>query len=310
MKRLWTIWILLALTVASFAVRAADLSAEDKAKIDQALPATAPAKPMRPRKLLLLNVNVSETGRRPVIEASIPHGNYAIETMGAKTGAYTTVFSTDIQSLAPENLKQFDAICFNNTTGNLTTDPTLRNSLLSFVADGKGFVAFHAGGGATFVQYPRYDQFPEFGEMVGGYESGGHPWGPRETIYIRVEDPENPVNAAFKGQEFAIQDQVFQFQEPYSREKVHVLLSINLDKSDFDPTKRRFLPERLADKDFPMSWIKPYHKGRVFYSVFGHNPSTFWNPMMLEHFLAGIQYAMGDLKAGDTPSAKRATDGK
>ena len=139
--------------------------------------------------------------------------------MGKKTGAYTTVLSTDIEALRPENLKQYDALCFNSTTGVLTKDQALRDSLLAYVADGKGFVAFHAGGGATFVQYPVYDQFPPFGEMVGGYENGGHPWGPQETIYMRVEDPKNPVNKVFKGQEFPIQDQVFQFQAPIRARK-------------------------------------------------------------------------------------------
>ncbi|MBI4874906.1 MAG: ThuA domain-containing protein [Acidobacteria bacterium] len=285
--------------------QAAELSPADKEKIDQALPAKAPAKPKRARKLLVLNVNVSDDQRRPDVHASIPQGNYALEAMGKKTGAYTMAFSTDIEALRAENLKQYDALCFNNTTGVLTRDPDLRASLLAFVAGGKGFVAFHAGGGATFVQYPKYDQFPAFGEMVGGYENGGHPWSPKDTIYIRVEDPKNPINAAFKGQEFPVQDEVFQFAEPYSREKLHILLSINLDKSDFDPKKRRFWPARLADRDFPMAWIRAYDKGRVYYSVFGHNPATFWNPRLLQHFLAGIQYALGDLKAGATPSAKR-----
>ena len=83
-----------------------------------------------------------------------------------------------------------------------------------------------------------------------------------------------------------------------------MLLSIDVEKSDYDPEKRRILPERQVDKDFPMSWIKTYHKGRVFYTVFGHNPSSFWNPQLLQHYLAGIQYALGDLKADDRPSAK------
>ncbi len=30
----------------------------------------------------------------------------------------------------------------------------------------------------------------------------------------------------------------------------------------------------------------------------------FDNPQMLEHILAGMQYALGDLKADDSPSAK------
>lgn len=284
----------------------AELSREDQKKIDQALPAKAQAKPRRARKMLLLNKNVRDDGRRPMIEPAMYGLNYAIEEMGQRTGAYSTVFSTDVESLRPENLKQFDAICFNNTTGVITNDQALRESLLSFVANGKGFVAFHAGGAATFVQYPKYDQFPPFGEMVGGYEDGGHPWSHLETIWIRVEDPKNPVNAAFEGRDFPIQHQVMQFRAPFSRDNLHVLLSVDVEKSNYDPKKRRVLKERQVDNDFPMSWIKPYHKGRVFYTVFGHNEDVAWNPTLLKHFLAGIQYALGDLKANDKPGFRPA----
>jgi type 1 glutamine amidotransferase len=70
-----------------------------------------------------------------------------------------------------------------------------------------------------------------------------------------------------------------------------------------DP-KRRFLPERAADKDFGIAWVKRYGRGRVFYNALGHTPEVFQDPKLLQHFLAGIQYALGDLKADDTPSAK------
>ena len=309
MKRLHYL-ILLALAVAPFSSRAADLSAEDKEKIDQALPAKASVKPKRPRKMLILNANVRDDGRRPTIEPAMIGNNYALIEMGKRTGAYTPVFSTDVESLRADNLKQFDAICFNNTQGVITKDNALRESLLAFVASGKGFVAFHAGAAATFVQFPVYNQYPPFGEMVGGYEDGGHPWGPNDTIHLRVEDPKNPINAVFKGQDFAMQHQVMQFRHGYSREKVHVLLSIDVDKSDYDPVKRRVLPERREDKDFPMAWIKRYHKGRVFYSVYGHNADINWNATIQTFHLAGIQYALGDLKADDTPSAKLAAKRK
>jgi type 1 glutamine amidotransferase len=310
MKLLSSCSIMLALAAAPFAAGAAEISPAEKEKIDQALPAKAPARAKRARKLLLLNANVRDDGRRPTIEPAMPYLNYVVETMGKRTGAYATVFSTDVESLRPENLKQFDAICFNNTTGVITNDQVLRESLLDFVASGKGFVAFHAGGAATFVQYPKYDQFPPFGDMVGGYEDGGHPWTPQDTIWIRVEDPKNPVNEAFKGQDFSIQHQVMQFRAPFSRENLHVLLSIDVEKSDYDPKRRRILRERQVDKDFPMSWIKTYHKGRVFYTVFGHNADVSWHPPLLKHFLAGIQYALGDLKADATPSTKPAAKRK
>ena len=43
------------------------------------------------------------------------------------------------------------------------------------------------------------------------------------------------------------------------------------------------------------------------HSGLGHNPDTFWNPALLEHFLAGIQFALGDLQADAEPSVKPPT---
>ncbi len=276
------------------------LTAEEKQTIESAIPQKAQARPKRKRKILVVTLNIWDGVERRG-HTSIPYGNFAIQSMGQKTGAYETVFSNDVEMFRPANLKQFDAILFNSTGGVLTNDPALRESLLSFVRQGKGFIGLHAAG-ATFVQYPVYDQFPAFGEMLGGYEDGGHPWGPKDVITMRVEDPQNPINAAFGGKSFEISDEVFQFRPPYSREKLHILLSVDTGRTDMNP-KRHFLPARAADHDFGMSWIHRYGKGRVFYSSFGHNPAIFWNAPMLQHFLAGIQYALGDLKADDRPSA-------
>ena len=282
-------------------VSAAEVSPEDVQRIERAIPAVAPAKPAAKRKLLVVTLHVHD-GKVRKGHASIPHGNLALELMGKRTGAYEVVFSNDVEMFRPERLKDFDAICFNNTAGVLFDDPALRESLLGFIRSGKGFVGIHAAA-ATFVQWPKYDQWPAFGEMVGATENGGHPWKPDEKITIRPEEPAHPLNAAFKGQRFEIADEVFQFQTPYSRQKLRILLSIDTDKTDMDP-KRRFLAERFKDRDFAMSWIRRYGEGRVFYTSFGHNPHIFWNEPMLAHFLAGIQYALGDLKAEDAPSGR------
>jgi enterochelin esterase-like enzyme len=77
------------------------------------------------------------------------------------------------------------------------------------------------------------------------------------------------------------------------------------------------LPANLArvvnsgdDKDFPLAWVKSYGKGRVFFSAFGHSDSTYWNPTVLRHDLAGIQHARGDLPADDKPSGHRTAKGE
>ena len=292
---------LLCVALIAAAASAADLSPEDVQRIERAIPAAAPAKPAAPRKLLVVTLHVRD-GTPMKGHASIAHGNLALELMGKRTGAYEAVFSNDIEMFRPERLKAFDAVCFNNTAGVLFDDPELRESLLAFIRSGKGFIGIHAAA-ATFVQWPKYDQWPAFGEMIGATENGGHPWKPDETITLKLDEPNHPLNAAFKGQSFQIADEVFQFQAPYSREKLRILVSIDTGKTDMDP-KRRFLPERFKDRDFGMSWIRPYGPGRVFYSSLGHNPHIFWNEAILAHFLAGIQYALGDLKADDAPSAR------
>lgn len=280
------------------ATQAEGLSPEERERIKRAVPKQAAASPLKPRRLLVVSLHVVDGVPRRG-HASIPYGNLAIELMGRKTGAYTAVFSNDTSMFRAEKLEQFDAVCFNNTAGVLFEDDQRRESLLRFVAEGKGFVGIHAAA-ATFVQWPKYDQWPQFGELLGGYENGGHPWKPHETITLMPEGPNHPINAAFQGKSFRICDEVFQFQAPYSRDRLRVLLSIDTDNTDMSPS-RRFLPERQKDRDFAISWIRRHRQGRVFYSSLGHNPHIFWNPPVLEHFLAGIQYALGDLPADATP---------
>lgn len=273
---------------------------EEKQKIEAAVPTQAPAKPKKPRKLLVVTLNVRD-GKVGGGHPSIGYGNLAIDLAGQKTGAYQAVFNNDIEVFRPERLAEFDAICFNNSCGVLFEDAQLRQSILDFVDNGKGIVGIHAAL-ATFVQYPKYDQFPPFGEMLGATENGGHPWKQHETITLKVEDTASPLTAAFPKPDFPISDEVFQLQKPYSRRRLHVLLSIDTNKTDMNPP-RYFLPERLADKDFAISWVRRQGNGRVFCSSLGHNPHIFWNAPVLQHFLAGIQYAMGDLQTNDTPSA-------
>jgi len=279
------------------------LSPEQKKQVDAAIPQEAPARPKTPRRILVSNLAMRD-GRpfRGSSDAINPIVNYAIEQIGKRTGAYEAVFNNDVEMFRPEKLKQFDALCFANTVGVLFEDPELRKSLLDFIAGGKGFIGIHDAI-ATFVQYPKYDQWPAFGQMLGATENGGHPWN-GEVMTMKVDDPESPITAAFRGIEFKIADQAFQFQEPVLRDHLHVLLSIDVARTGLAPN-RRILPVRAGDKDFPVSWIRAYEKGRVFYSALGHGAEVYSNAVVLRHFLAGMQYSLGDLTADDMPSAKR-----
>ena len=259
-------------------------TAEQIEKMKAAMPEKAPVTPLKPRKLLVFTL--CKGFRHSAIEC----GAKALELLGDKAGAFETVVSDDVAMFKPEKLGEFDAVCFNNTTGELFEDAALKQGLLDFVRSGKGIVGIHA---ATDCFY----NWPEFGELMGGYFDG-HPWYANNTVTVKIDEPEHPINAAFGGKSFDIMDEIYQIKAPYSRETLRVLLSLDTTLTDMN---RKGIKRK--DGDFAISWVREYGKGRVFYCSLGPREDVFWNPMVLEHYLAGIQYALGDLKADATPSA-------
>jgi type 1 glutamine amidotransferase len=281
--------------------------AEHLEKIEAAAPSKARAAPRRPRRLLVYSYAES-------FHSSVPYLARALEAMGRKTGAFEAVFTSDTSAFEPENLERFEAVFLNNITpiGKLPKElflpdcgvgfaklppaeqeaarrrnERLKKSLLDFVRGGKGLCGNHS---TTDCFY----EWREFGEMIGGYFDG-HPW--HGKVKVELVDPAHPVNAAFGGKSFEVVDEIYQFKETYSRDKLRVLTRLD--------------PKGLAggsrpDRDFAVSWVRAWGKGRVFYSSLGHREEISWNPMVLEHFLDGIQFALGDLDADTRPSAELA----
>jgi len=265
------------------------VSPEQRRKIEKAIPTKAPAAAARRRKLLVIDLNIGRRGH-----LSIPHANLAVELMGRKTGAYEAVFNNDRSMLRPENLRRFDAVFLNNTIGPIFDTPELRKGFSAFLSGGGGLVANHA---VTVTS----TNWAEFGEILGA--RGAAHRDADEKVTVKLDDPDSPLTAMFGGKGFSFADEIFRFQAPYSRRKVHVLLSIDVARTDMSQGRPRGKCVR-QDNDYPISWIRRYGKGRVFYCSLGHNPYVFWDATMLRHFLAGIQFALGDLKADATPSAK------
>ena len=257
------------------------ITEEDQARIDAALPQTAPAEPKQPRKLLVVDLNIGRGGH-----PSIPHANYAVAQMGERLGIYEATISHDQSLLQPEHLHQFDALFLNNTIGPLFDTPELQEGLVTFLKNGGGLVANHA------VTVTSTD-WEEFGEILGA--RGTWHRAADEKVIIQVEDPDHPINAGFEEDSFEFVDEFFRFDGPYSRDKVHVLISIDPERTDMYQGEETHGVIR-EDNDYPISWTREYEGGRVFYMSLGHSAKAFWDPQILAHFLAGIQYALGDLE--------------
>jgi len=266
------------------------------AKIEAAAPAKPAVKPAKPRKLLVWGHVWTHQPN--------PFAREAFKVLGRKTGAFEATISDDPNLLLPDEIAKFDAVVMNNIHERepflpwdlgkrpkaeqdrlRQRDRAVKKSLLAYVAGGKGLVGVHAATAAC-------QKWPEYGEMIGGYY-GGHIY---QEVTIRNEEPTHAVNAALGGKGWTIRDEVYIMRAPYDRSKLRVLLSLDLAKMK-DPGKR-------PDKDYAISWVRPYGKGRVFYCTLGHASATYWDPTFLQHVLAGTQFALGDLKAPAAPRDK------
>lgn len=272
-------------TTASAQRKLKPLTEEQIAKIRKALPEKPTLRPTEPRKVLIF----WRCGG--FFHGSIRVGNVALKMLGDETGAYESVVTDDPSMFNPDKLNQFDAVIFNNTT-RVQLDETQRQALLDFVHSGKGIVGVHA---ATDNFY----DWPEGAAMMGGLFAG-HPW--HEKVGIKIDDPQHTLVSVFAKKGFYITDEIYQFRDPYSREDLRVLLSLDMSKTSAKGGRK--------DDDYAVSWVHSVGEGRVFYCSLGHRDEIFWNPRILRHYLDGIQYAFGDLKTNDTPSAKLAEQPK
>ena len=268
-------------------------------KIAAVLPDKPYAKPEKPRKLLVFS---KTNGFR---HASIATGKVALAEMGRKTGAFEPTFTEELDQFEIDNLKKYDAILFLSTTMNVfspnaeamkklsdeekaeaaKTEARLKDNLMRFIKSGRGYIGIHA---ATDCCY----EWPEYGKMVNGYFDG-HPWTSDVHVSVKVEpgQEKHPLVAMFEGQNVDFPEEIYQFKDPYDSKAVHMLLRLDTEKTDM--TRNGI---KRTDGDFGIAWARHWDKGRVFYCSLGHNHEIYWNPKVIRHYLAGIQWALGDYK--------------
>jgi len=277
-------------------------------------------------KKLLIVITVALTGALAVTHAQSPKkllflthaGFYKHTSLGpaekavtelGKTGGFdvTTVEGykqdskqLDFSFLTPQYLNQFDGVMM-MTNGNLPFTDAQKKMLVDFVRGGKALIGAHCAS-LTFYNYP------EFGEMLGGYFNRNLPQG--TIAVLKVEDTKHPATKML-GTSWPLVDEFYLFgtapwdaAKPddnidvlfknkipmgFSRDKVHVLLS--LDTSAMDMSKQ---PNLVKGGDYPQAWTCEYGKGRTFYTSLGHRDDIWSNDAVFRaHIAGGIRWALG-----------------
>lgn len=223
----------------------------------------------------------------------------AMTQLGQQSGLFDVYCTQDAAAdFTKANLEKTDLVAFYTTLDLPIAKADLDYFLNVWLKKkGHGFIGFHSATD-TFHDYEPY------WDMIGG-TFVGHPWNAGELVTISVHDTKHPAMKPF-GSEFQIKDEIYWYNH-WQPQKVHVLMSLNLEKCQIKGAKRKVKDgdkevEVIEARHVPVSWVKNYGDGRVFVTNLGHNESTWVDKRFLEHVTGGIKWILGQEPGDATPN--------
>lgn len=200
---------------------------------------------------------------------SIAAGKLAIIKLGQenKFGVDTT---TDASVFTKDNLKQYKAVVFLSTTGNVLDDQQ-QAAFEQYIRSGGGFVGVHA---ATDTEY----DWPWYGKLVGAYFKS-HP--ATQDASLDIVDSKH-ISTKHLPKRWTRKDEWYNFK--WVSDSIHVLITID---------ETSYTGRRMDTTYHPMAWYHKYDGGRAFYTELGHTDESFTtDTLFLQHLLGGIKYAI------------------
>ena len=231
-----------------------------------------PAAPTGPARLLVFS---KTAGYR---HESIDSGKIVLMQLGAANG-YVVDTTEDASKISEESLKQYAAVVFLSSTGNLF-NRTQEIALQRYIQAGGGYVGIHAASDAEY-------DWRWYGRLVGGYFIS-HP--AIQEAKLRVMDAKDPATAHLPA-EWKRTDEWYNFKALVP--DLHVLLTI--DETSYKGGEN--------GATHPMAWQHEFDGGRAFYTELGHTKESYADSLFLKHVLGGIRYAIGERHALDYAKA-------
>jgi cytochrome c len=203
---------------------------------------------------------------------SIPAARKALLDAGIGRG-WTVTFTEDATVFNPGKLKEFDAVVFLMTTGDVL-NPDQEKAFTSFIHTGGGFAGVHA---AADTEY----EWPWYGELVGAYFLS-HPQ--IQDAVVRIENTAHPSTQALPNP-WSRKDEWYDYKAS-PRGKVQVLAS--LDPKSYAGSK--------MTEDHPIMWCHEFQGGRSWYTGMGHTVESYQDPTFMKMLIEGVEWACGKSK--------------
>lgn len=244
------------------------------ASYDQ-VPPKLPATIRRPAILVFDKI----TGFRdaPSVDAAAA----ALKAMAAHRG-WTLVFSDNGAVFNLRDLGRFDAVVWNNVSGDALTVPQ-QQAFKAWLGRGGGFAGFHGSGGDPFYVWDWY------ADALIGARFVGHPAAPQfQAAQVVVEDSDSAITRGLR-RGWTMTEEWYSFAASPRTKGAHVLA--RLDESSYSPVG--FGGQDIRMGDHPIAWTQCVGNGRSFYSAIGHRPENYSEPNSLKLLENGIAWAAG-----------------
>lgn len=223
--------------------------------------------------------------------SSIPLGEEIVAKLGSESGLWLVDFARTDDDLAKKTtataLRRYKAVVFNNSSGDLPMAD--RKAFLDWVKAGGGVVGIHAATDSFKIGEDPSQGWADYIDMMGG-QFATH--GPQSEVEFLVQDSRHPATRDLPAR-YKATEEVYLFSH-FSRDKVRVLIA--LDKH----------PNTGIAGDYPISWVRNYGKGRVFYTALGHREDLLESDYVQKHLLGGVKWALGLASGNARPLPPRA----
>jgi type 1 glutamine amidotransferase len=189
------------------------------------------------------------------------------------TRGFTIVMTNHPLAINAKNLADVDVVVFCVTSGSGLI-ASGKADLEAWIRAGGGVVGFHSMT-ATESRWPFF--IANTGTGFAGHADGIFP----ATVRL---DPTHPITAGLP--DLQLTDEWYFFsQRPETIPGAQMLLT--LDESTLPAN----YPAINLEGYHPIGWANDRFGGRMFYSAFGHNPTTFHDPEVLEIVGRAIEWA-------------------
>ena len=244
------------------------------ARYDEVPPAL-PKKLGRPAILVFEKIN----GFRD--DASVNAAHAALSAMGKRRG-WSMVFSANGAVFNRRDLARFDAVVWNNISGDALTLPQ-RAAFKSWIEGGGGFAGVHGSGGDPVWFWDWY------ADTLVGARFIGHPMSPQfQAAKVIVSDAPSGVTAGLPPS-WTMTEEWYSFAASPRKTGAHVLA--RLDERSYSPVGLG--GQDLHMGDHPIAWTRCVGRGRSFYTAIGHRPESYAEANSMRLLEQGIVWTAG-----------------